>query len=386
MWSDKLKEAGVSIHVIATGAGAGIQQRLWEIPGSSAYLSGCSFPYAQEEQDELLGFMPDHFCSEEAAVDLASAAYMKAYRFGKKKAVGVGITGSVTSDKDHRGEHRAFICIMTDNVVVSDHIQMEKGVFKSDISPDREFRLKLEEADWRLERRQGDGLRCDMDTMCNLFDVLGLDYFGPLHKSFKDVSELAMERFMVHPFFAANGKRLADMPKGKYALMPGAFNPPHEGHYGAADATMTDYNYRTVFEVTAQPPHKDAMTVQTLLQRAKLLQGNDRIFTSKLPLYLDKARKYPGTPIILGADAMVRMLDPKWGLNVGEMMGSFYNLKTNLFVAGRDIDGKFTTCQMILDDIKSKFEFKDWASAQIVMKPLSGEWHMSSTEIRNKLL
>ena len=48
MWSDKLKEAGVSIHVIATGAGAGIQQRLWEIPVSSAYLSGCSFPYAQE--------------------------------------------------------------------------------------------------------------------------------------------------------------------------------------------------------------------------------------------------------------------------------------------------------------------------------------------------
>ena len=69
--------------------------------GSSAYLSGATFPYAPEEQEELLGFMPEHFCSREAAVDLASAAYMKAYRFGGKKPVGVGITASVASEKEH---------------------------------------------------------------------------------------------------------------------------------------------------------------------------------------------------------------------------------------------------------------------------------------------
>ena len=44
-WKQRIKEAGVNIHVIATGAGAGLQSQLWEVPGSSAYLSGCSFPY-----------------------------------------------------------------------------------------------------------------------------------------------------------------------------------------------------------------------------------------------------------------------------------------------------------------------------------------------------
>ena len=68
---EEFKTAGVNIHVIATGAGSGLQNMLWSTPGCSSYFSGASFPYAQEEQEELLGFMPEHFCSEEAAVDLA---------------------------------------------------------------------------------------------------------------------------------------------------------------------------------------------------------------------------------------------------------------------------------------------------------------------------
>src|SRR5271157_5673962 len=117
MWQDQLKAAGVSIHVIATGAGAGFQQKLWEVSGSSAYLSGATFPYSAEEQEELLGFIPEHFCSEEAAIDLASAAYMKAYKFGGKKPVGIGLTASVASEHEHRGDHRLDVCIMTNEKV-----------------------------------------------------------------------------------------------------------------------------------------------------------------------------------------------------------------------------------------------------------------------------
>jgi hypothetical protein len=75
IWYEALKRMGY-FHIIATGAGAGLQQKLWEIPGCSWYLSGCTFPYDQDEQADLLGFMPEHFCSEDAAIDLASAAYV----------------------------------------------------------------------------------------------------------------------------------------------------------------------------------------------------------------------------------------------------------------------------------------------------------------------
>jgi hypothetical protein len=89
--------------------------------------------------------------------------------------------------------------------------------------------------------------------------------------------------------------------------------------------------------------------------------------------------------MILGADAMVRMLDPKWGLDIGAMLDEFYNLNTKLFISSREIDGNLKTCENILDDIKANYPFKVWASAQVIMKPLKGEWNISSTELRNKL-
>ena len=366
IWKDALKHAGVNIHVIATGAGAGLQKLLWDVPGCSAYLSGCSFPYSNDEQEDLLGFMPEHFCSEEAAVDLASAAYMKAYKFDSKRPVGVGVAASVASEKIHRGDHRIHACVITNDFVRSLDITLEKGI--------------------GAEKRAQDGQASD-DAGFGLMMHTIFDTDDPFIKrtNIHDSTALARERFFLHPFFTANGKRLADLPKGKYSLMSGAFNPPHEGHFGIAQAAQEQYHYTSVFEITAEPPHKDALSVQTLLQRSQLLKGHNRLFTSKLPYYIDKARKYPGRPMILGADAMVRMMDPKWGLNLGEMFEEFYNLNTKLFISAREVDGKLTTCDSILLDIRDTLPFKDWAAAQIIMKPINGEWNISSTEIREKL-
>lgn len=365
-WKEILKEAGVNTHVIATGAGAGLQQLLWSVPGSSSYLSGCSFPYDGSEQEELLGFMPEHFCTEEAAIDLASAAYMKAHKFNGKKAIGVGLTASVASNREHHGDLRVFVCGITDNKVVSASHTFEKAVGEA---------AREEQGHW-----------CDEFGIATILECAAKPEQKYLHSvDFKDASQLAHDRFMARPFFGANGKRLNNLPEGRYALYPGAYNPPHEGHFGVAKAAMDDYNYKAVFEVTAEPPHKDALTVQQLLQRAKLLQGHDRLFTAKLPFYLDKARKYQKKPLILGADAMVRMLDPKWGLDAGEMFGAFYDFGTKLFVASREVNGVMTSCEDILDDIKTNHPFKVWASARIVMMPLKGEWNISSTEIRSKL-
>src|SRR5271154_4605078 len=126
-WQEKLKEANVNVHLIATGGGAGFQQELWSEPGSSAYFSGASFPYSPEEQEELLGFMPEHFASPENAIDLACAAYMKAYKFGGKKPVGLGLTASVASEKIHRGDHRFDICVMTNDKVLTFEKVLAKG-------------------------------------------------------------------------------------------------------------------------------------------------------------------------------------------------------------------------------------------------------------------
>lgn len=361
MWMDKLKDADVSIHVIATGAGAGLSQFLWQIPGSSAYLSGVSFPYDQSETEELLGFIPEQFVSQETAVDLASAAYMKAFKFGGKKPIGIGVTASVASERAHRGDHRVDICVMTDDKVLSRHLILEKGV--------------------GFDQRIKDGKIVDSETYMLMFEALDISITPP--KGI-DASELAKERFMLRPFFTMDGKRhhsLVGLARPKlFALMPGAFNPPHEGHLGIADSFENDHGRRVVFEVTATPPHKAALSIQDLLKRAKLLQGRDRLFSTNIPMYLDKARAFPGMPLLLGADAMARVLDPKWGLNITNMLKEFNSLGTTLYVAERLVNGETINCDNVTDSLTES----QLVLVEDLIQDLPGRWDISSTELRNK--
>lgn len=354
-----LKDANISVHVIATGAGAGIQQQLWAVPGCSAYLSGASFPYATEETEELLGFRPKSFCSEDAAIDLASAAYMKAFHLGKKSPVGIGVTATVASATAHRGDNRFHICVMTNDSVRMLSHTLVKGVGE--------------------EARAADGMIVDNTTHLVLLDSI----HNKTAAWATDVSDRALSRFMERPFFTSSGKRLESLSDPtKYGIMSGAFNPPHEGHFEVAESFSSKAPRKVVFEVTANPPHKSALTVQELLQRAKMLQGHNRLFTSSLPLYLDKARKYPGAAIIMGADAALRMLDPKWGVDVESLLSEFITLGTKFYIMGRMVGDKFTTVR----DIMATFAGNDklLLCGDTLFYHLRGRVDMSSTELRNK--
>src|SRR5512139_3153539 len=113
---EDLLDSGKRIYVIATGAGAGIQDRLWRVPGISKILHGAEFPYASELTDELIGYKPNGYCSPIVAVELALKAYQKAWSPGVD-AVGLGLSASVTSVVPHRGEHRVFVAVADSNGV-----------------------------------------------------------------------------------------------------------------------------------------------------------------------------------------------------------------------------------------------------------------------------
>ncbi len=365
LWEDKLKKAGVSIHVIATGAGAGLQQALWSVPGSSAYLSGASFPYAQEETEELLGFKPEHFCDEAAAVDLASAAYMKAYRWGGNKPVGLGVTASVASEKEHRGDHRFFICVITDERIWTKKVVLTKGI--------------------GARARANDGAMCDDAALMMLLDVTNTAVWPTEVSEYKDASELARARFFARPFFTADGKRHTQIESVKdYALMPGSFNPPHQGHLGLADDFRRTHGRNVVFEIGTNPPHKAPPTVQQLLQRAKMLKGHDVLFTTDIPMYLQKAKTFPGMPLVLGADTLQRILDPKWGVDPAKMFDELHDLGTKLYVAGRTINDKFMDKYDVLQEAKDIFHPHQYATVTHDVIHLEGRWDVSSTELRNK--
>lgn len=363
--TDKLKAANVSIHVITTGAGAGIQQKLWATSGCSAYFSGASFPYDSEETESLLGFMPTQFVSKETAIDLASAAYMKAYRFGGKKAVGVGVTASVASTREHRGDHRFYVCVMTEDQVRIGGRTIEKGVGE----------------DFRAD----DGRQVDT-YVHNMLTLIATKESG--WGLFNDETDLAKARFFEHPFFAASGKRMAKVPQGaetRYAMMPGSFNPPHEGHFGLAESFRDDHGKSVLFEIGTNPPHKTPPTVQELLQRAKMLKGHDVLFSRNMPMYIEKAAMFHGMDFIVGADTMLRILDPKWGPDPIPMMEEIGAYGNDFYISGREVNGKFITRDDIVDQLIAKYPGYDMSRICDMTHHIEGRWDVSSTELRNKV-
>jgi ACT domain-containing protein len=101
------------------------------------------------------------------------------------------------------------------------------------------------------------------------------------------------------------------------------------------------------------------------------------LFTEGDPLYLDKARKFPGRMLVVGADALIRMLDPEWGVEIEPMLEEFSKLQTDFFVFGRLVNGEFIRAVDAIREIKH-------LEHRRMFVPMDERWDISSTEIRAK--
>jgi hypothetical protein len=115
------------VFVYATGAGAGIQQKIWNTVGCSSFFVGAAFPYASRLSTKALGYKPEQFVSPDMSIDLAMSAYIQAFEYGKR-AIGIGLTASVASGRIHRGDHRIFVSAFYDDMCFTSTITLPKGV------------------------------------------------------------------------------------------------------------------------------------------------------------------------------------------------------------------------------------------------------------------
>jgi hypothetical protein len=305
--------------------------------------------------DRFLGYSPAQYCSADAAIAMALAAYVEAFAPGGSPAIGLGLTASVASRSAHRGDHRVFVATVSDARATLVSATLHKGA--------------------GADARRRDGDVCDAIGLAALLAAAHGRAIEPspdvAHWSSEDCSARAMQVFLERPYFAASGKRRPAPTNGNgLALFPGAFNPPHDGHFWMARENAA------TFHITINPPHKPALSVAEVLQRSKLLDGFPRLFTEGDPLYLDKARRFPGAKILIGADAVARMLEPKWGVEVGSLLRELRQLGIRLLVADREMDGKLLS----LDDISG-------APMDLCERILGPAQHLttSSTKIREAM-
>lgn len=328
------------IYCVASGAGAGIQQALWETAGASGYLAGCAFPYAQYETDRFLGYMPTSYCSADESVELAMEAYCRACESLPRgqRPVGLAVTASVASTHDHRGEHRIHAAAITPERAIRYTYMVEKG------GP---------------RRRGPDGHAADNIGLFMLRAILDLDDRA-VARTVEEVSEQTLRRmFFQYPYHGPNGRRLAALPTDDFgvALLPGSFNPIHQGHRAMAQLAHIEstINKPVVYVLTADSPHKPRLTTRELLSRVAMFRRERSehpetavLFTQDDPLFIDKARQHPGSTFVIGADTAIRMLDPQWGPEIDPMLQEFWRLGTVFYVFGREIDGVYVSAQDVI--------------------------------------
>lgn len=363
-----------SLYVLATGAGAGLQQLAWAVPGASAFFAGAGFPYVQEDTQRVLGFVPEAYVSKETALDLALAAYVRAWTPGRS-AIGLGLTCSVASAQPHRGEHRIVAAVFTESVcsVVSTVIPKGEGAVQ---------RLR----DGSLADSLGMALVSYAIGDCDAGRLLAVASGRGNPTDFVDEAlSLARARLLSRPWFRANGSRsrLAELPTGKTVFLAGAFNPPHAAHFGAAQKAVETLALRCgecrapVFSTTINPPHKDALSVAQMLQRIRLMEGRDFVLTEDDPLFLDKARRFPGAHFIMGADALIRFLDPKWGQPVRQMLAEFERLHTKFLIPGRLVEGAYVRWEQVRETFSEHVQ-----GFEHLFIPVDYRLDMSSSQIR----
>jgi len=347
-----LEHAPLRISIAASGAGAGLQKALWDVPGISSVFMEALFPYSMDATNQFLRFQPEQYCSAKTAVEMAMECYYRAYQPGGPKAIGVGLSASVSSLKAHRGEHRVFAAWFSDH-----GCRVYEKVLEKSSDPAGVGRLT-------------DGFIADSIGLQAVLEAVGETMSLAHVQTPYDGMELASEAFWGNPFFGKNGERYP-MPFRVEALFPGSFNPPHAGHFGMAKAFQSATKLDPTFHITAVSPHKPALSVVDMLQRAKLLHGFNRAFSTLDPLYLDKAKKFPGCPILLGADSLERMVDPKWGVSPEELSREFSRLGTQFYVPEvRAIGGQEVRARELA------------LPPGLIVNLIPGRWDISSSELR----
>ncbi len=371
---EALKEKNVKVFLAATGAAPRAQGLLWDVPGASKFLVGSVFPYSTNEFDNFIGYRrKKSYCSQEAALELCMASYIRAHEtlLAEKDyvsdALGVGITCTVATSREHKGEHRIFVatcnkygfntaCIAiparggladapqrrADDGQVTDLIALNAILASQDIE-----QIRINYPAFKREELSGHINFFEEDASF----TLSLREYVP---------QLARELFFKRPVYTPYGtKEEFNQVLGNIILLPGTFNPLHEGHQHMANQIGDKTGKQVVYVTTADPMHKPALSVPDMLQRVAMVRQerwecdppHTIVFTEGDPLFIQKAAKFLGRPFVVGVDTVMNFLDPKWGETIIPMLRKFRTYGTSFYVFDREVNGKLVT---LIDLIKNE--------------------------------
>jgi nicotinic acid mononucleotide adenylyltransferase len=92
------------------------------------------------------------------------------------------------------------------------------------------------------------------------------------------------------------------------AVLPGSFNPPHDGHLRLAQTAAEILGAPVHFELSVLNVDKPPLTAAEIRRRLDRLAGRATVELTRAPTFLEKARIFPDCTFVVGADTVERLV------------------------------------------------------------------------------
>lgn len=300
---------------VVTGGGSGLLSRLLSVPGASATVLEASVPYASQALCDYLGEEPEQWCSALTARRLAMQAFSRARALGGE--FGFSITASLATNRPKRGDHRAYFAYQDAAATRVWTLALEKGAHSRVEEEDLVATDALAALAFAFGIAPALGLPCEQ--------AFGDAAFGELLRSERQI--VAEQRFD--------------------AVLPGAFNPLHDGHRGMRAHAAARLGRPVAYELCIANVDKPALDYLEINPRLAQFRP-DEVVVSNAPTFVEKARALGGpVTFVVGADTITRIAEPRYYGGRAERDAALAELKgvgCRFLVFGRvDDDGAFKT-------------------------------------------